>query len=299
MEQPSSNSKGQKRRATSALDEAVPTKKRPTTGAPVGTVSPERRQNSSPDTRNINITRPHNPNLLPSNQAPPNTMLRRPRIGGLHRRIRRTAEEEDAAYHRRDREYVEREVAEWEAHYKRCQQQQADESQKEAAEKAQKEATEKARVEVEHRKGSQQEEAEKARVEAERRKKARKEEHEKAKKEAEKARKEVEYAVALAAALRREKDDNRRAELRKDPSANYRHILEVYRLFPLENGYKERNTYLTGLLANKCMPVDKDSELGLAVTYAKDHWEFFGQWPRDTARFAQYERDRRAAVKRG
>ena len=219
-------------------------------------------------------------------------------IGSLRRKIRRTAEEEDAAYHRRDREYVEREVAEWEAHYKRCQKQQADEAQKEAAEKAQKEGADKAHVEAEYRKRSQQEEAEKARVEAERRKKAHKEEHEKAKRDAEKARKEVEYALAFAAALRREKDENRRAELRKDPSANYRHILEVYRLFPLENGYKERNTYLTGLLANKCMPVDKDSELGLAVTYAKDHWEFFGQWPRDTARFAQYERARRAAVKR-
>ena len=255
----------------------MPTKKRHRTGSPDGAVSPEKRQNLLSDPRNINITRPYDPPLLPSNHALSNAMLHQSRANYILRAgprpNRRSTEEEDAAYHFREREFVEREVAERRALHKTSLQERADKTQKKAVEKF--------------------------RVGAERRKKARKEEHEKAKKEAEQTRKEAEYAVALAAALRREKDEDRRAELRKDPSANYRHILEVYRLFPLENGYKERNTYLTGLLANKCMPVDRDSEFGLAVTYAKDHWEFFGQWPSDTARFAQYERDRRAAVKRG
>ncbi|RMZ70007.1 2-dehydropantoate 2-reductase [Pyrenophora seminiperda CCB06] len=117
------------------------------------------------------------------------------------------------------------------------------------------------------------------------------------KEEAEKDRKAVEDRLAHTVALRRKKDNKRRAELRKNPATNYLHILEVYRLWPLER-YSERNTYLTSLLANKCMPADDKSELGLAVTYAKDHWEDYGEWPRDTARFAQYERERRAKAQK-
>jgi hypothetical protein len=42
------------------------------------------------------------------------------------------------------------------------------------------------------------------------------------------------------------------------------------------------------------MPLDLDSDLALAITYAKDHWDHYGQWPKDVARFAGYERKRRA-----
>ncbi|CAN9384844.1 unnamed protein product [Alternaria alternata] len=110
---------------------------------------------------------------------------------------------------------------------------------------------------------------------------------------AEQARVMEEYQVAQAAALQREKDDKRREELRKDPSANYRHILEVYKLMPLNKG-ELPNKYLLGLIANRPMPLDLDSDLALAITYAKDHWDYYGQWPKDVARFAGYERGRRA-----
>ncbi|CAI9631933.1 unnamed protein product [Alternaria burnsii] len=110
---------------------------------------------------------------------------------------------------------------------------------------------------------------------------------------AEQARVAEEYQVAQAAALQREKDDKRREELRKDPSANYRHILEVYKLMPLKKG-ELPNKYLLGLIANRPMPMDLDSDLALAITYAKDHWDYYGQWPKDVARFAGYERERRA-----
>jgi hypothetical protein len=116
--------------------------------------------------------------------------------------------------------------------------------------------------------------------------------------DAEKARVAEKYRVVLAAALKREQDEMRREELRKDPSANYRHILEVYKLFPLD--YKKGeypNRYLTGLLANRSMPMDTDCDTALAIAYAKDHWEFFGQWPKDIKRFADYERERREKAK--
>jgi hypothetical protein len=108
---------------------------------------------------------------------------------------------------------------------------------------------------------------------------------------AEQARVMEEYQVAQAAALQREKDDKRREELRKDPSANYRHILEVYKLMPLKKG-ELPNKYLLGLIANRLMPMDLDSDLALAITYAKDHWDYYGQWPKDVARFAGYEREK-------
>ncbi|KAI4630898.1 hypothetical protein J4E83_002423 [Alternaria metachromatica] len=112
--------------------------------------------------------------------------------------------------------------------------------------------------------------------------------------DAEKAREREIYIAATAAALKREQDDARREFLRKDPSANYRHILEVYALSPLDPKKDEYpNRYLTGLLANRVMPMDLDCDLALAIVYAKDHWDYFGQWPKDIERFAGYERERK------
>ncbi|KAI4689325.1 uncharacterized protein J4E88_002676 [Alternaria novae-zelandiae] len=112
--------------------------------------------------------------------------------------------------------------------------------------------------------------------------------------DAEKAREREIYIAATAAALKREQDNARREFLRKDPSANYRHILEVYALSPLDPKKDEYlNRYLTGLLANRVMPMDLDCDLALAIVYAKDHWDYFGQWPKDTERFAGYERERK------
>ena len=112
--------------------------------------------------------------------------------------------------------------------------------------------------------------------------------------DAEVARAQKVYKAATAAALKREQDDARREFLRKDPSANYRHILEVYALSPLDPKKDEYpNRYLTGLLANRVMPMDLDCDLALAIVYAKDHWDYFGQWPKDIERFAGYERERR------
>ncbi|KAG9195152.1 hypothetical protein G6011_00272 [Alternaria panax] len=109
----------------------------------------------------------------------------------------------------------------------------------------------------------------------------------------EQARVAEQYRIAYAAALQREKDDKRREELRKDPSANFRHVLEVYKLTPLKKGDLP-NRYLMGLIANRPMPIDLDSELALAITFAKDHWGYYGQWPKDVPRFAEYERSRKA-----
>ncbi|CAA9960444.1 TolA Membrane protein [Pyrenophora teres f. maculata] len=181
------------------------------------------------------------------------------------------------------REFDLRKVAKMEAKQK-LEEEQRKKAQQEEADKSQKILAELAEARVK---------AKKLHIEAERCKQAHQDQQKKARQEAEKERKDAEYRLEPTQVLQREKDDKRREELRKDPSANYRHILEVYRLWPLKGGWGQRNTYLTGLLANKCMPVDKNSELGLAIKYAKDHWEYYGEFPRDTARFAEYERERR------
>ena len=117
----------------------MPTKKRHMTGSPDGAVSPEKRQNLLSDPRNINITRPYDPPLLPSNHALSNAMLHQSRANYVLRAgprpNRRSTEEEDAAYHFREREFVEREVAEREALHKTSLQERADKTQKKAVEK--------------------------------------------------------------------------------------------------------------------------------------------------------------------
>lgn len=72
--------------------------------------------------------------------------------------------------------------------------------------------------------------------------------------------------------LEREKHYKRKAELKKDLSAIYRHYTEYLEYFPLAR--RERpNDYLLDLLANQRMPAEPTSDMGLAIQYAKEHWE--------------------------
>lgn len=70
----------------------------------------------------------------------------------------------------------------------------------------------------------------------------------------------------------RERRSKRRIELKKDPSTNYRYYKEYLEYYPLERGDCP-NDYLLGLLANQSMPAEPTSDTGLAVQYAKKHWE--------------------------
>ncbi|KNG43911.1 2-dehydropantoate 2-reductase [Stemphylium lycopersici] len=99
--------------------------------------------------------------------------------------------------------------------------------------------------------------------------------------------------VAQAATIERERIKRRIEELRKDSSSNYRHLLEKNELIPLKES-ETPDKYLMMLLANREMPLDKDSELALAIMFAKDYWEDYAEWPRDVERYAGYERARRA-----
>lgn len=107
------------------------------------------------------------------------------------------------------------------------------------------------------------------------------------------------YRITQAAALERERTEKRKAQLRRDPSANYRHILEVYKLMPLDRKRGEHvSPYLLRLLANRPMPEDQECELALAITYAKDHWGDYAMWPKDVKRYAEYERERRKKMEK-
>jgi len=70
----------------------------------------------------------------------------------------------------------------------------------------------------------------------------------------------------------RKEHAERKDELKKDPSANYRHYKEYLEYFPLSRGERP-NDYLLGLLANQRMPAEPTSDMGLAIQYAKRHWE--------------------------
>jgi flagellar biosynthesis GTPase FlhF len=74
--------------------------------------------------------------------------------------------------------------------------------------------------------------------------------------------------------LKRERKYLRKEQLRKDPSALYRHYNEYVEYFPLGEG-EYKSQYLNSLLANRPMPAESKSDLGLAIQYAKDNWELF------------------------
>ncbi|KAJ4377099.1 hypothetical protein N0V86_006540 [Didymella sp. IMI 355093] len=78
--------------------------------------------------------------------------------------------------------------------------------------------------------------------------------------------------IARSHQQEREKRAKRKAELGKDPGALYHSYTEYLEYFPLVR-CERPNPYLVGLLANQAMPVESDSDLGLAIQYAKRHWE--------------------------
>jgi hypothetical protein len=106
------------------------------------------------------------------------------------------------------------------------------------------------------------------------------------------------WCKAQASAFKREQDTRRMEKLRKDPSANFRHIIEVYKYWPpdVKKG-EHRNTYLTMLLANRPMYGDPDSDQNLAIKYAKEHWECYAQWPKDTELYTSLMKQRIAREK--
>ncbi|KAH7072007.1 hypothetical protein BKA63DRAFT_492657 [Paraphoma chrysanthemicola] len=83
--------------------------------------------------------------------------------------------------------------------------------------------------------------------------------------------------IAEEQRLERERKAIRKQQLKKDKSSLYRYYDEYLEHFPLGIG-ERRNQYLNNLLANRRMPEDRNSDLGLAIQYAKDHWEFFVEY---------------------
>jgi hypothetical protein len=128
---------------------------------------------------------------------------------------------------------------------------------------------EQARLENEQRRTQAQEQQEILREEAERQRAAQEEKHE------------------------RENKLIRKEQLRKDRSALYRHYNVYLEYFPLGHG-ERRNPYLNNLLANRSMPIVSDSDLGLAIQYAKDNWEYYLEFPRDAKRATQWQKEKLA-----
>ncbi|EMD86025.1 hypothetical protein COCC4DRAFT_146652 [Bipolaris maydis ATCC 48331] len=92
----------------------------------------------------------------------------------------------------------------------------------------------------------------------------------------------------------RQRRKARLQELCADNSVNCRHLLEVLQLIPLNWSRGERpDPYLKSLLANQMIPHDKECELALAITFAKENWWYFATWPKDVKKFAELERDKR------
>ncbi|KAH6629562.1 hypothetical protein C7974DRAFT_413349 [Boeremia exigua] len=87
--------------------------------------------------------------------------------------------------------------------------------------------------------------------------------------------------IAEQARLERERKNEaeqrakEREELLKDPSAIYHSYIQVLEFVPLRYG-QQRNPYLDSLLANQPLPhAEWSSDRGLAVRYAKKHWESY------------------------
>ncbi|KAF2034160.1 hypothetical protein EK21DRAFT_108204 [Setomelanomma holmii] len=98
------------------------------------------------------------------------------------------------------------------------------------------------------------------------------------------------YKAQEEARLERERKRIRKEQLRKDESALFRHYDEYLEHFPLGPG-EYRNSYHTTLLANRHMPDDLNSDLALAIQYAKDHWYYFIRF--NTKEVAECAKDQR------
>lgn len=96
------------------------------------------------------------------------------------------------------------------------------------------------------------------------------------------ARAEAAYRNEVAERIRLDKERwkeckrhaERRAELKKDTSAIYHNYSEFLEYFPPGRGERP-SPYLIGLLANQPLPAEPTSDQGLAIQYAKQHWENF------------------------
>jgi hypothetical protein len=104
-----------------------------------------------------------------------------------------------------------------------------------------------------------------------------------------------EFLAAQASRLERERFLRRKQELYHDPSAIYRHYDEYLKHFPLGPG-ESKNPYFVRLLANRPIYPGGDEEMNDAIRLAKEEWECYAQWPKDTERFKRWARDRKAKM---
>lgn len=95
--------------------------------------------------------------------------------------------------------------------------------------------------------------------------------------------------LAEAERMEHQRQSKRKKEIIKDPSALYRHYHEFLRYYPLSKG-ERKNRYFANLLANQFMPMEEHSDLGLAIKYAKEHWDTYLEYPRDVAMTARMVR---------
>jgi hypothetical protein len=107
---------------------------------------------------------------------------------------------------------------------------------------------------------------------------------------------EAEYhRVAQAQKLERERKLVRKEQLCKDPSALYRHYNEYLSYFPLEYDQR-RSNYHNNLLANRTMTADANTDLDLAIQFAKDHWQWYLVFPKDADRATTWQKEKLATV---
>ena len=85
-------------------------------------------------------------------------------------------------------------------------------------------------------------------------------------------------------------------EIRRDSSALFRHYDEYLEYYPLGVG-ERRSQYHSRLLANQRMPMDPDTDLAIAVAYAKKHWDIYMEYPRDVQRAVGYAKEDAAKAK--
>jgi len=93
----------------------------------------------------------------------------------------------------------------------------------------------------------------------------------------------------------------RKEELRKDPTAIYHSYHDYLACFPLDTAGGEKiSQYHNKLLANRPFPkYDSDSELGLAITYAKDNWDLYLEYPKQVKYAAEQQRKKVASIAAG
>ncbi|KAH7385347.1 hypothetical protein DE146DRAFT_666872 [Phaeosphaeria sp. MPI-PUGE-AT-0046c] len=99
------------------------------------------------------------------------------------------------------------------------------------------------------------------------------------------------HRIAQEARLEKQRKELRRDQLRSDPSALYRHYREYMQCFPLDPVEERTNRYLVYLLANRPMPSDETDELAIAIGYAKKHWDYYMEYPRDVKRAIGYHNE--------